>query len=368
MKIFDFAKLKNDSQAAMRQVLVSAAAVLVSLSLGGALMAAMGYDVGTALQSMFVGAFGSVNSLSETLVKMAPLLFTGMSYALANRCGLTNLGMEGQLYMGALAATACGVYVAGLPAALHLPLCLLAGFLGGGVWGLIAGALKVKFGASEIITTVMLNTMAINFIDFMVNGPMIEPPGINCQTSPVQDTAKLPGLIPGTRVHLGIIVGIAFVVLFWQFLWKSKKGYEVRVSGLNMHAAQYSGINTNRNILLVMLLAGGLAGLAGANEILGIQTRMLPEISPGYGFDGIAVALIGGNTPAGIVFGALLFGAFRAGGNRMQMRAKVPSSIVLVIQAFVIIAVVASNLLLEMWDDAQLKKVKKPALPAKEVT
>ena len=358
MKAIDSAKMKTQTKSALQQVVVSFLAVVAALALGMLLIRLIGFDPIKAFSAMLQGAFGSTSSFGETIVKMSPLIFTGMSYAIASRCGLTNLGMEGQLYMGALAATAVGIYATGLPTAIHLPLTILAGFVGGGIWGLIAGALKVRFGASEIITTVMLNTIAINFIDFMVNGPMIEPPGINCQTLPVQPTAQLPNLIPETRAHWGFIMALLFVFLFWLFLWRSKKGYEVRVSGLNMNAAQYSGINTNNNILLVMFLAGGLAGLAGANEILGVQIRMIPTISPGYGFDGIAVALIGNNSPIGIIIGALLFGAFRAGGNRMQIKAKVPNAIVSVIQALVIIAVVASQMLLEKWNEKQLKNKK----------
>lgn len=341
----------------LRQCLVSVSAVIVAILLGMLLILLMGKNPIVAFSSLLQGAFGSMNSFAETLVKVTPLLFTGISYALANRCGLTNLGMEGQMYMGALAAAAVGIFVE-VPAALHIPLCILAGFIGGGLWGLLAGWLKVKFGASEIITTVMLNTIAIYFIEFMVTDParMMEPGGVSGQSSPLTDSAKLSILLPNTRAHWGIMIGLLCIVLFWLFLWRSKKGYEVRVSGFNMQAAAYSGINTSRNILLVMLLAGGVAGLAGASEVMGIQGRLYAGFSPGYGFDGIAVALIGMNSPIGIIFGALLFGAFRAGGNRMQMKAYVPFSIVNVIQAIVIFAVVASQMLLEIWSERQLKK------------
>ena len=351
----------GEYQSALRQAMVSLFAIVLSLVVGMGMIALMGIDPTRAFNALLQGAFGSKNSFAEMIVKMSPLLFTGMSYALANRCGLTNLGMEGQLYLGALFATAAGIFVPGLPMMLHLPFCVIAGFIGGGLWGLISGALKVKFGASEIITTVMLNAVAINLIEFMVNGPMIEPPGINTQTSPILKSAQLPIMINGTRAHWGFVIALFFVFLFWVFLWRSKKGYEVRVSGLNVDAAKHSGIDTNRNILLIMFLSGGLAGLAGANEIMGVQIRMIPNISPGYGFDGIAVALIGMNTPLGIIVGSLLFGAFRAGGNRMQMRAKVPNAIVAVMQALVIISVVASQMLLEKWNDRYLKNQKQEA-------
>lgn len=341
----------------LRRCLITVSAVVIALVIGMVLILLMGNDPIVAFGALVEGAFGSRNSFAETLLKVTPLLFTGMSYALANRCGLTNLGMEGQMYMGALGAAVVGIYV-DLPAILHIPLCILAGFLLGGLWGLLAGWLKVRFGASEIITTVMLNTIAIYFIEFMVTDPsrMMEPGGVSGQSNPLLESAGLGVLIPNTRAHWGIVIGLLFIVLFWLFLWRSKKGYEVRVAGLNMQAAAYSGINTSGNILLVMLLAGGVAGLAGACEVMGVQGRLYAGFSPGYGFDGIAVALIGMNSPGGIIFGSLLFGAFSAGGNRMQMKAHVPYSIVNVIQAIVIFAVVASQMLLEIWDERQIKK------------
>lgn len=342
---------------ALRQCFVSAAAVIIAILLGMLLILLMGKDPIVAFGALVQGAFGSKNALAETIVKITPLLFTGISYAIANRCGLTNLGMEGQMYMGAFGAALVGIYL-DVPAFLHLPLCILAGFITGGLWGLLAGWLKVRFGASEIITTVMLNTIAIYFVEFMVTDPkrMMEPGGVSGQSNPLLESARLDILIQNTRAHWGVIVGLVCIFLFWLFLWRSKKGYEVRVSGFNMQAAAYSGINTRGNILLVMLLAGGVAGLAGASEVMGVQGRLYAMFSPGYGYDGIAVALIGMNSPIGIMFGALLFGAFRAGGNRMQMKAYVPFSIVNVIQAIVIMAVVASQMLLEIWNERQLKR------------
>lgn len=339
-----------------KQTSVALIAVVVALIIGMALIGAMDKDPFTAFGALVSGAFGSVYHFTETLVKMTPLLFTGISYALCSRCGLTNLGMEGQMYMGALLATTVGVYVTGLPWFLHVPLCILAGFIGGGLWCLIAGLLKVYCGASEIITTVMMNSVASFFVDYLVNGPMIATPGGNPQTQNVLDSARLGTLIEGTRLNWGLILGFAFIILFWLFISRSKKGYEVRVSGLNQNAALYSGINIKRNILMVTFLAGGAAGLAGCVEILGVQKCIQSAFASGYGFDGIAVSLIGQNSPIGIVFGALLFGAFRAGGNNMMRKALVPDSIVNVIQALVIISVVASQMILELLNERKLKK------------
>lgn len=347
MQKFDKIKFRNNMSAATRQIVVSLLAVVVALAISMIVIAAMGVNPWRAMGKMLSGALGNQNAIAETLVKMTPLIFTGISYALASRCGLTNIGMEGQLYMGALFATIAGVYIPGLPMVIHLPLTMCAGFAGGAIWGWIVGALKVRFGASEIITTVMLNTIAIQLVQFMVNGPITEPPGNDAQSSPLLQSAQLPVILKGTRAHLGIIIALVFVYLFWMFLWSSKKGYEIRVSGQNANAAIYSGINTKRNIVLVMLLAGGVAGLAGATEVMGVQGRLFPTVSPGYGFDGIAVALIGANSPLGIVAGAFLFGILRAGGNSMQRATGVPVAIIKVIQAIVIIMVVATAILRE---------------------
>ena len=359
MQRFDKVKFRNNMSSAARQVGISLLAVIAALAVSMIIISVMGVSPAKALSKMLSGALGSRSALAETLVKMTPLLFTGMSYALAIRCGLTNIGMEGQLYIGALASTIVGVYVRGLPMAIHLPLAFLAGFLGGALWGGIVGVLKVRFSANEIITTVMLNTVATNLVQYMVNGPITEPPGDDAQSSPLLDTARLPIILKGTRAHLGIILALLFVVLFYLVLWKSKKGYEIRVSGQNANAAIYSGINTQRNIVLVMLLAGGLAGLAGATEVMGVQGRLFPTVSPGYGFDGIAVALIGANTAPGIVAGAFLFGILRAGGNSMQRATGVPVAIISVIQAVVIIMVVATGFLRER--SLRPNKKKKPA-------
>lgn len=347
MQTFDKVKFRNNMSSAARQIVISLMAVVVALIISMLVIAAMGVNPLKAISKMLTGALGNKNAIAETLVKMPPLIFTGMSYALANRCGLTNIGMEGQLYIGALTATIAGVYIQGLPMIIHLPLTMIAGFLGGAIWGGIVGVLKVHFGANEIITTVMLNTVAINLVQFMVNGPITEPPGDDAQSSPLLDSATLPVILKGTRAHLGIIIALLFVVAFYLFLWKSKKGYEIRVSGQNPDAALYSGINTRRNIVMVMLIAGGVAGLAGATEVMGVQGRLFSSVSPGYGFDGIAVSLIGANTAPGIVAGAFLFAILRAGGNSMQRATGVPVAIISVIQAVVILMVVATGFLRE---------------------
>lgn len=337
--------IKNKIRSGAEQMLLPVVSILLALVIGALIISAMGIDPIYAYQSLLKGALGSKNAIAETLLKAAPLIFTGLSFALAYRCGLINIGAEGQIYMGGFFTVVVGIYLQGLPLIIHLPLALAAGFIGGGLWGLLAGWLKVRFGASEIITTVMFNFVAIAWVSYLVTGPLIEPPGHFPQSAKIAATAQLPNILSGTRLHLGLIIALIAILLFYIFLWRMDKGYEVRVVGQNIHAARYAGINPEQNIILVMFLAGGMGGMAGANEILGIQTRLLQNFSPGYGFDGIAVALLGLNTPIGVLLGALLFGILRSGGNMMQMMAGVPVAIIYVIQALVIIFVVAGQMI-----------------------
>jgi simple sugar transport system permease protein len=347
-----------------RNLLIPAGAVLLALLAGGIIIYLFGINPLEAFWYMLQGAFGTKNAVGETLVKMTPLIFTALAFALAARCGMVNIGAEGQLYMGGFTATLAGVYLTGLPAFVHLPLTIMAGFIGGGLWGLLAGWLKVKFGASEVITTIMLNYVAQHFVSSMASGPMIEPPGKEPKSLPVLATAVLPRIIPGTRFHLGFILAVFCILVFWFFLWKTTAGFETRVVGLNPEAASYAGMKPARSILLGMFLAGGFGGLAGASEILGILDRMLPNFSPGYGFDGIAVALLGQNTPVGILLASFLFGIIRSGANLMQMMSRVPVSIVYIIQALVILFVAAGNIVIIV---GKKRAVKKAAAQAEEI-
>ncbi len=331
-------------------------AVLAALLIGAGVIAFIGVDPWIAYKSLFMGSLSNVNSMAETLVKTTPLIFTALSYAFAARCGLVNLGAEGQLYAGAIFSTTLAIYLTGLPMIIHLPVAISAGFIGGGLWGLLAGWLKVRFGASEVITTIMLNYIAVHFLSFLVTGPMIEPPGNFPQTPQAQLSAILPKIVPGTRLHLGFIIALLAILFYYFFLWKTTTGYETRVVGLNPTAAEYAGINPTKNALLAMFIAGGFAGLAGTSEILGIQLRMFQAFSPGYGFDGIAVALLGGGTPVGILIAGILFGILRSGANMMQMLARVPIAIIYIIQAFVIIFVISSGYFTKAYNKRKLEK------------
>ncbi len=327
------------------KLLIQILSVFSALLVGAIIIKIIGGSPVSAYRALILGSMGNIKAVWETLVKATPLILTGLSFAYAARAGLINIGAEGQLYMGGMLATLVGSNFAWMPLVIHLPITLLAGFIGGGLWGLIIGWLKVKFGANEIITTVMFNYVAIYFISYLVTGPMIEPPGTYPQSRPITDTAILPRFFEGSRLHWGFIVALLCVFLYWFFFRKLKVGYESRVVGSNFEAAKYAGMKPAKVMILVMFIAGGMAGLAGANEILGIQGKLFQGFSPGYGFDGIAVALVGMNSPIGIIFGGILFGALRSGGNMMQMIAKVPISTIYIIQSLVIIFVIAGQMI-----------------------
>ncbi len=333
-------KLREGSRAAVFPVVACAA----SLALGAVIIAAMGFDWRLACVNLIEGSLGSKKNIGETLIKAVPLLFTGLSFAVAKQCGLINLGGEGQVYLGGLFATVAGVYFSGFPAIIHLPLVILAGALGGGLWGMLAGWLKNRFGASEMITGIMLNYIAIQLISYFSTGPMKDAASDNAQSSLIADSAILPRIWQGTRLHAGVLLAALCVVFYYIFMWRTTKGYEMRLVGLNPKAARYCGIKVARSALLAMFLAGCFGGLAGTSEILGIQYRLFPGFSPNYGFDGIAVALLGNNKPLGIVLASLLFGILRSGSNKMQMSAGVPSAVIQIVQAFVILFVVGRDL------------------------
>lgn len=318
--------------------------VVLALVIGAIFITALGKDWVFAYQNLLKGSVGSKNAIAETLLKTTPLIFTGLSFAIGKRCGLINLGADGQVYLGGLFATYIGVSFSGLPIYLHLPLALLAGCIGGGLLGLLTGWLKNQFGASELITGIMFNYVAIQILSYFVTGPLKESGGNVPQSDPILPSAQLPTLFPGTRLHAGFLLAILAVVFYYVLLWKTTAGFGLRVTGQNPGAARYAGLNLKRNALLSMFIAGAFAGLAGCCEILGVQLRLYQEFSSNLGFDGIAVALLGNNHPVGILLSALLFGVLKSGSNKMQMSAQVPMSLVQIIQALVILFVVGKEL------------------------
>ena len=288
--------------------------------------------------------------ISETILAATPLIFTGLAVALGFRSGLFNIGAEGQLYLGAIVATFVGFSVHGLPWFVHLPLTIAAGFLGGALWGFIPGLLKARTGAHEVIVTIMLNYVAYQLVTWVLRQPFYQRPGRSDPVSPIVDpAAMIAPLVDGLRMNWAFVLALLAAALVSWLLFRSTLGFEFRAVGLNPSGARYAGMNISRTLILTMSICGGLAGLAGATEIIGVNKAMTPGFSPGYGFDGIAIALLGGSSPLGVVLAALLFGGLRAGATPMQAATGIPIDLVVVIQALVIMFVAAPALIREIY-------------------
>jgi len=326
----------------------------ISGAYGGLLAGALGNPstIGSKLASGNVQTVASAfYPLSETLVAAAPLVFTGLSVALGFRAGLFNIGGEGQVIAGGLAAGFVGFSVHGLSPFVELPLALLAGFVAGALWGFVPGLLKARTGAHEVITTIMLNYIGIYLTYYLLGTKLFQRPGRTDPISKVIDSAAtLPSLNNlNLRLHAGVLLAVAVAVAVYFLLWRTTLGFEFRAVGANPDASRASGISVGRVIVLAMSLAGGLAGLAGANLILGVQYSVAPGFSSGLGFDGITVALLGRGNPGGIVAAALLFGGLRAGAVLMQAATSTPVDLVQVIEALVILFVAAPALIREIY-------------------
>ncbi len=330
-------------------VVVPVFAVIVALFLGALTMLATGVDlptIGRSFVALAVGSVGSLNAISETLTAAAPLTLAGLGLAIGFRTGLFNIGAEGQLLMGGLAAVIFGFSFPNLPFLVLMPMCLLAGALVGALYAAIAGFLKATTGAHEVISTIMLNLISFRLLDYMLRLDWIQKEGrADPISKSVPDNAELPRLLefldPNLRLHAGIFLVIAAVFFVHWLLFKSKIGFEFRASGENPDAARYAGIRSSLIIVAAMATAGAFAGLAGANQVLGVLDRASPGFSAAIGFDAIAVALLGRSHPYGVALAGLLFGALEAGGRQMQVDAGVSIDLIGIIQALIIVFIAA---------------------------
>jgi general nucleoside transport system permease protein len=321
-------------------------AVGVALMLGAGLIWASGANVLEAYSGLFEGMCGSWRAVGDTGVAATPYMLAGLGVALGFRGGLFNIGAEGQLYMGTLGAVVVGYTVSGLSTWLHLPLALAVGALGGALWGAIPGILKARLGAHEVINTIMMNYIAIKLVDYLVKHVLRDPTASLDRTPYILTSAELPRLFgPHSRLHAGLLVALAALVLVVWLLDKTTLGFEIRTVGSNPTAAQYAGMPVARTLVLTMALSGMCAGLAGAVEILGLYHTLPATFATGYGFDAIAVALLARSRPLGILPAALLWGGLRNGAGLMQVRTGVSIDLINVIQALVIVCVAADQLL-----------------------
>jgi len=307
-------------------------------------------DIIAAFQSYFATGdpkpvYTAIYAFTDSLTLSTPYIFAGLAVALGFRCGLFNIGAEGQFFMGALGAAFVGYSITGLPWFIHLPLALVGGAVAGAIWGAIPGYLKAKFGAHEVVNTIMMNWIAFRLSDWLLNGPM-KARGFRPVTPNIEVTAELPRFFPDPlRFNWGFPLALLFAFLVYWFLFKTTLGFEVRAVGANPDAAKYSGMSVVRNFVLVMTLSGALAGLAGATQVLGTDHWVGQGFSAGFGFDSIALALLGKSHPLGVVLAALLFGILRGGATSMQSMAGIPIHIVSVIQGMVIIFVAAPGII-----------------------
>ncbi len=338
---------------------------------GAGLMRALDV-IGTAYGAFFVGAFGdpgrilraifsgngqeflsAIYPITETLRMTTPYIFAGLAVAFGFQGGLFNIGAEGQYFVAGLTTVFVGYSLKGVPAIIHLPLALLAGIAGGALWAAIPGILKAKTGAHEVINTIMMNYIAFRLAEFMldVGGPMARP-GYRPVSPEIEPSAYLPQFFPSDsniRFNVGFLLALATAWFINWLLFKTTLGFEIRTVGKNAHAARYAGINVPRTIVITMVIAGGLAGLSGATDILGVLHFMPNAFSSGYGFDAIAIALLGNSQPMGVVLASLLFGALRAGANNMQGWAGVPVDITAILQGLIIIFIAAPQIIRSLY-------------------
>ena len=283
----------------------------------------------------------AIYPFTESLVTATPYIFAGLAVAIGFRCGLFNIGAEGQFFMGALGSAYVGYSITGLPWYIHLPLAILGGALAGAIWGAIPGYLKAKFGAHEVVNTIMMNWIAFRLSDWLLTGPMMAS-GFRPVTPTIQKAAELPRFFPEPlRFNWGFVLALVVAYLVYWFLFKTTLGFEIRSVGANPDGSKYAGMSIVRNFVLVMILSGGLAGMAGAAQVLGVDHWVGQGFSAGYGFDAIALALLGKSHPVGVVLSAIVFGILRSGATRMQSMAGIPIDIISIIQGLVIIFVAA---------------------------
>ncbi len=330
-------------------LLLPVAAVALALLVGAGFLLGLGVSPLMAYGAMVKGALGNTSGITQTLTKATPLLLVGLGICIAFRGGVINIGGEGQIIVGALAATAFALAFPTWPRWLLLPATLLIGALTGMFWGGIAGWLKARMGVNEILSTVMLNQIALQIMNFLLRGPMLDPEQIAAgtnipQSAALPQTVWLARLVPRTLFHSGAILALVLAGVVYVLLWRTTIGYRIRAVGLNPSASRYAGIPVPRYAVLALALSGALSGLAGAVEVTGVHHRMMEGISGGYGFSGIVAALFGKLHPLGTVPASVLFGALLVGADKMQRAVQVPSSLIVSLQGLVVLFVVASEL------------------------
>lgn len=328
------------ARAIWQAISVPITAVVLAMVIGAVILWVSGANPLEAYQALWKGSFGSPAAIGRTLEKATPLLFSGLAIAFAFKGGLFNIGAQGQLLLGAITAAAVGFMVTGLPPVLHASLALLAGGLAGALFAAIPGAMRTYTGAHEVITTIMLNYVAINITDYLADGPLKDRTGSNviARTPEILDSARIPDI---GGIPIGFFIAVIVAIIVYWVLWHTTLGYEIRTVGLNPSAAKYAGIKVAKTVILSMVVSGILAGMGGSVETLGVVGRYQPGFNAGLGMEGITISLLGRNHPFGVIPAAILVGAMKAGSNQMQFDAGVAKEITDVIQALILFFVAA---------------------------
>ncbi|MDD2922780.1 MAG: ABC transporter permease [Anaerolineales bacterium] len=340
---------------ALFDALLPVIATLAALAVGAVMLLFLKVNPVEAYAALWDGAFGSTNAFAETLVKATPLLLVALGICISFRGDVINIGGEGQMIIGGLLATWVGLTFTNAPGWLVITSAMIAGFLGGAIWGGIPGYLKAYFNVNEILSTVMMNAIAVQIMNFMLRGPMIDPVQAQKaskipQTARLIESFRLARLMPPTRLHFGLIIAVALAVLVYILLWRTTLGYRIRAVGLNPSASKYAGIKVQRYIVMALLLSGAFAGLAGAVQVYGVNYRMITDgsasgFTSNSGFNGIVAALFGQLHPLWSILASVLFGALLVGANQMQRVVQAPSALITALNGLVVVFVVSSEFL-----------------------
>ena len=339
-------------------IMVGGSAVLIALLIGAAMILALGANPLEGYKELFIGAFGGTEELAESAAKAMPLLLVGTGICVAFRAKVINIGGEGQIIAGGLLSTITALAVPDLPSVVMIPLVLFMGLVGGAIWGGIPGALKAYLGVNEILSTIMLNLVAVQLFNYLLRAPLMDPRQIELgtripQTKRLSENADLPVLISGTRLHLGVVVALIAAAVAWFFLWRTTTGYRVRAVGASAPAARYAGMPVKRMTMLALTISGALCGLAGAALVFGSETHRLQTegFATGFtgsaGFNGIVAALFGGLHPLFTIPSSFLFGGLLVGANAMQRAIQIPVALVVGLNGLIVVFVVSSNSLRE---------------------
>lgn len=353
--------LERERSDRLIRVITPFVSVIIAMLIGSLFILASGNNPIVAFGALFQGAFGSQRAIGETLLRSTPLIFTGLALAYGFRSGLFNIGAEGQLFLGGLGAAWVGLLVGGLSWVFAIPIILLAAALFGAAWAFIPALMKARIGANEVITTMMFSYIGKYLVSWVIQYPLSDKSGIP-QTPQVPVSSTLPRLnqvlpfLQPTRAHMGFVLAIAMAVVVWAALKYTTLGYEARAVGFNPFASQAGGISVSSTIIKSLCISGALAGIAGAVEVMGVYGRLFDSFSSGFGFTGIAVALLAKNNPIGVIAAALLFGALSAGAGTMQLESGVSQQVVAIIQGIIIFLVAAETIV--TWSVERMRKRK----------